>query len=39
MLRPAWAAFKVYFINLGFLDGKIGFILQPITIHILFKNI
>lgn len=26
VLRPAWAAFKVYFINLGFMDGKIGFI-------------
>ena len=26
VFRPAWAAFKVYFINLGFLDGKIGFI-------------
>lgn len=24
--RPLWAFFKVYFINLGFLDGKIGFI-------------
>lgn len=26
VLRPIWAAFKVYFINLGFLDGKMGFI-------------
>lgn len=26
VLRPFWAAFKVYFINLGILDGKIGFI-------------
>lgn len=25
VIRPAWAAFKVYFLNLGFLDGKIGF--------------
>lgn len=26
VFRPAWAAFKVYFINRGFLDGKMGFI-------------
>lgn len=26
MLRPAWAFFKIYFLNLGFLDGKLGFI-------------
>jgi hypothetical protein len=28
MLRPLWAFIKVYIINLGFLDGKIGFILS-----------
>lgn len=27
VLRPCWAAFKVYFINKGFLDGKMGFVL------------
>lgn len=27
LLRPIWAFFKVYFIHLGFLDGKIGWIL------------
>ena len=27
VLRPIWAFFKVYFIHLGFLDGKIGWIL------------
>ncbi len=26
LLRPLWALFKVYFINRGFLDGKLGFI-------------
>ena len=26
ILRPIWAFFKVYFINRGFLDGKLGFI-------------
>ncbi len=26
LLRPMWAFFKVYFINRGFLDGKLGFI-------------
>lgn len=26
LLRPVWAFFKVYFINRGFLDGKLGFI-------------
>lgn len=26
VLRPLWAFFKVYFINRGFLDGKLGFI-------------
>jgi glycosyltransferase involved in cell wall biosynthesis len=26
IVRPFWAAFKVYFINRGFLDGKMGFI-------------
>ena len=26
VLRPIWAFFKVYFINRGFLDGKLGFI-------------
>lgn len=26
LLRPAWAFFKVYFLNRGFLDGKLGFI-------------
>lgn len=28
MLRPVWAFFKVYFLNLGFLDGKLGWILS-----------
>lgn len=28
VLRPIWAFIKVYFINLGFLDGKLGFILS-----------
>ena len=28
VLRPLWAFFKVYFLNLGFLDGKIGWILS-----------
>ncbi len=28
VLRPLWAFFKVYIINLGFLDGKIGYILS-----------
>ncbi len=28
VLRPLWAFFKVYFINLGFLDGKLGYILS-----------
>jgi hypothetical protein len=26
VFRPFWAAFKVYFINGGFLDGRMGFI-------------
>ncbi len=26
VLRPIWAFIKVYFLNLGFLDGKVGFI-------------
>lgn len=26
ILRPIWAFFKVYFINRGFFDGKLGFI-------------
>ena len=26
VLRPLWAFFKVYIINLGFLDGKIGWV-------------
>ena len=26
IIRPFWAFFKIYFINLGFLDGKVGFI-------------
>jgi len=28
ILRPIWAFIKVYFLNLGFLDGKMGFILS-----------
>lgn len=28
LLRPLWAFFKVYFIHLGFLDGRIGWILS-----------
>lgn len=28
VLRPFWAFFKVYILNLGFLDGKIGWILS-----------
>lgn len=28
ILKPLWAFFKVYVINLGFLDGKIGFMLS-----------
>ena len=28
MLRPFWAFFKVYVLNLGFLDGKMGWILS-----------
>ena len=26
VLRPIWAFFKIYILNLGFLDGKLGFI-------------
>lgn len=26
VLRPMWAFFKIYILNLGFLDGRIGFI-------------
>ncbi|CAK7053204.1 glycosyltransferase family 2 protein [uncultured Phascolarctobacterium sp.] len=26
VLRPIWAFFKIYFLNLGFLDGKLGFV-------------
>ncbi len=26
VLRPVWAFFKVYFLNMGFLDGRLGFI-------------
>ena len=26
VFRPVWAFIKVYFLNLGFLDGKVGFI-------------
>lgn len=26
VLRPLWAFFKIYILNLGFLDGKLGFI-------------
>ena len=26
LLRPLWAFFKVYVINRGFMDGKLGFI-------------
>lgn len=28
LLRPIWAFIKVYFLNLGFLDGKMGFVLS-----------
>ena len=28
ILRPTWAFIKVYFIDRGFLDGKLGFILS-----------
>lgn len=28
MLRPLWAFIKVYFLNLGFLDGKMGWVLS-----------
>ena len=28
IIRPIWAFFKVYIIQLGFLDGKIGWILS-----------
>lgn len=28
VLRPLWAFFKVYVVNLGFLDGKMGYILS-----------
>ena len=28
MLRPMWAFFKMYILDRGFLDGKIGFILS-----------
>ena len=28
MLRPIWAFVKVYFIQSGFKDGKIGFVLS-----------
>lgn len=28
MIRPAWAFFKVYILDRGFLDGKMGFILS-----------
>ena len=28
VLRPMWAFFKIYILNKGFLDGKIGFILS-----------
>lgn len=28
VLRPIWAFFKVYFINLGFLDGRLGWVLS-----------
>lgn len=28
VLRPFWAFFKVYIVNLGFLDGKMGWILS-----------
>lgn len=28
VLRPFWAFFKVYILNLGFLDGKMGWILS-----------
>lgn len=28
MLRPLWAFFKVYILNFGFLDGKMGWILS-----------
>lgn len=28
IIRPAWAFFKVYILNLGFLDGKMGWILS-----------
>lgn len=26
VIRPMWAFFKAYFINLGFLDGRLGFV-------------
>lgn len=28
ILRPLWAFFKIYFLQLGFLDGKLGWILS-----------
>ncbi len=28
VLRPLWAFFKVYVINLGFLDGRLGYVLS-----------
>ncbi len=27
VLRPIWAFFKVYFVDLGFLDGRLGWVL------------
>ena len=28
VLRPLWAFFKVYILNLGFLDGKMGWVIS-----------
>ena len=48
MLRPLWAFFKVYIINKGFLDGKMGWILATnhyfytmnkyIKLYFLYRN-
>ena len=48
MFRPMWAFFKIYILNLGFLDGRIGFIFSVnhffytmtkyVRLYYLYKN-
>lgn len=36
LFRPSWAFFRAYFLQLGFLDGKQGFVVSCLTAHSAF---